>query len=409
MKKIILFLFTLSIVLWLSPIVLGQSVGDRVRLESSNPKGVPVHPGASDTSFVRWANDTVVKVLAAESQGKWFHISGDGKEGWVTKSYVTKIEDTDQDTEPAEAEAQVYVVGTWNLEWFDDAKGRGFPEYNHNGPKYGPRTLDDFKTIAGIITNQLLAKILVLDEINGRQNQASSVEMDRLVGCLGTNWSYEITKSGGAQRVAILYDSTTARKDFCAELNIPEEQVHGKGFFAREPLVAKFTFIDGQGHPKNDLVVVGIHLASGQELTENHNRAMDLLRTALKQKFADEPLLKGEKDVLVMGDFNADRYDDHPENIWVNYDLDGFNFKTMSPDQGEEYPATRMAGVPLFPRSKIDYILASGKDGGILDELVQWTAQVHTELLPAHFDDFRAHVSDHIPVTVRVRVVADDD
>jgi hypothetical protein len=53
--------------------------------------------------------------------------------------------------------------------------------------------------------------------------------------------------------------------------------------------------------------------------------------------------------------------------------------------------------------------LGLSRDGGILDELVQWTAQVHTELLPTDFNEFRKHVSDHIPVTVRVKVVQDDD
>ena len=64
---------------------------------------------------------------------------------------------------------------------------------------------------------------------------------------------------------------------------------------------------------------------------------MELLRAELKKQFANEPLLKGEKDVLVMGDFNADRYDNHVEDFWVNYDSDGFQFKTMSPEHGEDY------------------------------------------------------------------------
>lgn len=385
----------------------GQAAGDKARLESVNSKGVPVHASATDTGFVRWVNGTLVKVVAVE--GNWFHVSAEGKEGWITKNYVFKIDGPEADPEPTEAETPFYVVGTWNLEWFNDGKGRGFPEYNQHGPKYGPRTLDDFKMIAGIITNQLMAKVLVLDEINGRHDQTSSVEMDRLVTCLGTNWAYQLTRSGDAQRVAILYDSTAVRKDFCVELNLPDEKVEDKGIFEREPLVGKFTFLDGKGRPKNDLVVVGVHLASGQDLEKNHSRAMDVLRAELKRQFASEPLLQGERDVLIMGDFNADRYDSHVEDFWVNFDSDGLQFKTMVPEHGEDYPPTRMAGVPLFPRSRIDYILASGKAGGIIDDLVQWTAQVHTELLPTDFNQFREHVSDHIPVTVRVKVVADDD
>ena len=407
MKNRFLTLAALTFLLWLPQVILGQNVGDKARIESTNPKGVPVHASATDNGFVRWVNGTLVKIVSIDD--KWFQVSAEGKEGWVTKNYVFNIDGADSDPEPPEAEAQFYVVGTWNLEWFDDAKGRGFPEYNQHGPKYGPRTMDDLKTIAGIITNQLMAKVLVLDEINGMHDEASSVEMDRLLSCLGTNWAYQLTRSGGAQRIAILYDSAAARKDLCVELNLPDEKVEDKGIFERQPLVAKFTFLDGKGHLKNDLVVVGVHLASGQDLEKNHNRAMELLREDLKARFTNEPLLKGEKDVLVMGDFNADRYDKHAEDFWVNYDADGLQFKTMSPEHGEDYSPTRMAGVPLFPRSRIDYILASGKDGGILDELVQWTAQVHTELLPTDFNEFRKHVSDHIPVTVRVKVVADDD
>ncbi len=42
---------------------------------------------------------------------------------------------------------------------------QGFPE---TPGKYGPRTIADYQRIAGIITNRLLAKILVLNEINGK-------------------------------------------------------------------------------------------------------------------------------------------------------------------------------------------------------------------------------------------------
>ena len=37
---------------------LAQAVGDSVRLESSNPAGVPAHPADSDPSYVRWPNGT---------------------------------------------------------------------------------------------------------------------------------------------------------------------------------------------------------------------------------------------------------------------------------------------------------------------------------------------------------------
>jgi hypothetical protein len=65
--------------------------------------------------------------------------------------------------------------------------------------------------------------------------------------------------------------------------------------------------------------------------------------------------------------------------------------------------------VPLHPKSKIDYLMGSMRQGGIADELTQLTAEVHTHLTSGGFDDFREHLSDHIPVSVKVRLVADDD
>lgn len=46
---------------------------------------------------------------------------------------------------------------------------------------------------------------------------------------------------------------------------------------------------------------------------------------------------------------------------------------------------------------------------GLEDKLVQLLGEVHHGLLSIGFDDFREHLSDHIPVTVRVLVAADDD
>lgn len=113
----------------------------------------------------------------------------------------------------------------------------------------------------------------------------------------------------------------------------------------------------------------------------------------------------GERDVLLAGDLNASRYDSHQEGFWSNFDPNGFRFKTLSPEDGTEYPGTRLAGVPLFPRSQIDYLLASGSVGGLTDELVQLVGHVHTELLPANCNDFRRRFSDHLPVTVRIMVI----
>lgn len=385
-----------------------QEVGDTVRLESSNPQGVPVHPAAGDMSYVRWANGTVATVTAIDPATGWFRVESAGNVGWVTRRYLTVIPGEPPEAEP-ENEILSYVVGTWNLEYLHNTRSRGFPEYIHGGPRYAPRTDADYQRIAQVVTTQLFAQILVLNEINGRGGTTRSDELDRLIGFLGLNWAYELTRSGRNQRVAILYDTQVVRRDGCVEIAVAEERLNRKDIFDKDPLACLFTFLDAGGQARNDVLVVGLHLASGQDRVRNHNRAMEVLRGRLQQAFADGTFPAGETDILIGGDLNASRYDNRIENFWEGYDAGGFAFVTLSPADGTEYPGTRLAGVPLFPRSQIDYLIASGVTGGLAGDLVQSVGHVHLEVLVGGFDDFREHVSDHIPVTVRIRVVDDDD
>lgn len=390
--------------------VLAQNVGDTVRLESTNSAGVPVHPAAGDQSYFRWPNGTVAVVRAIDPVTRWFRVESSGGVGWVTKSYLTVIPtEPDSEIEAPGNEIQTYVVGTWNLEHLRDGASRGFPENTYGGPSYGPRTNADYQRIALTITSQLFAKILILNEINGRSGSTRSDEVDRLLGFLGNNWAYELTTSGRSQRIAILYDTSAVRRDNCTEFTVAEQRIQGKDVFERDPLACMFTFLDDNAQPKNDLMVVALHLASGQALNQNHNAAMTILRDRLHQAFTDGSFPAGERDILIGGDLNASRYDNAQEDFWEGYDNHRFNFVTLAPRDGTEYPATRLAGVPLYPRSQIDYLIASGTTSGLTEELVQSVAHVHLELITAGFDEFREHVSDHIPVTVRIRVVPDDD
>lgn len=386
--------------------LLPQVVGDQVKMESTNPLGPPVHPAAGNNSFVRWANGTMGVVTAVDAATGWLQVRANGQSGWVVRTYLTVL--ATEPEQPTPAEIPFVVVGTWNIEYLADDKTRGFPENGQGGPSYAPRTLDDYRYIAEIITSKLFARVLVLNEINGK-NDGTSAEMDRLVGCLGPTWKYRQGTSGGSQRITVLHDSSVARLVKWVEVTVPEVEIQKSDIFARDPVLGKFLLLDASGKPKNDFVVVGVHLASGQQLNTNHNAAMGTLRTLLKELIATDPDLVGERDVLIMGDFNASRYDAKQEDFWTGYDSDGFNFRTLSPDDAEDYPGTRLAGVPLIPQSRIDYILASGQAGGMLDHIVQLVAQVHTELLPDVFTEFRRRASDHLPVTARVLVTQDDD
>lgn len=386
-----------------------QQVGDRVVMSSANQTGVPVHPADADPSFVRWPNGTTATVTAIGPQSQWRRVEANGVSGWIVRTYLTVLPpESDVEPEAPENELPTYVVGTWNLEWLHNNKQRGFPENTNGGPTYGPRGDDDYRQIAQTIRDRLAARIMVLSEINGATETRSN-ELDRLVAQLGGAWTYYLAPHGGQQRLAILFDSSAARRNRCIEIAVPVMRVQNKDIFDRDPLVCAFSFLDQNSAARNDLLVVAVHLASGQHLVQNHDSAMALLASRLRTVTTDGTFSSGERDVLVAGDFNASRYDNRIESFWTDLQPSGFRLRTLSPEDGDDYPGTRLAGVPLAPRSQIDYIMASARTGGLIDEIAAPIAQVRVDLLPTDVNVFRRHLSDHIPVTIRIRIVPDDD
>ena len=408
MRKINLFLIICLCIPTFFSNSFGQQPGDKVLLSSTNQQGVPVHPEAGNNQYVRWENGTIATIEQIDSRTGWFKVTVLNRSGWVTKKYITVIPDEDDGEQPEGTEIPSYVVGTWNLEHFRSGAQRGFPEYNYGGPKYPARTNEDMQYIAQVIENQLLARLLVLCEIGGNQD-GHSPELERLITFLGTEWTYQLGSTGGSQRIAFLYDSTNFKQKKYFEIEVAKRRVQDADIFYRDPVACLFSCLDNDGNERNDFIVIGIHLASGQGKNTNHNEAMKILKERLKNALNDETFPNGENDVLIMGDFNANRYDSSQENFWTGYDENALSFVTLSPEDGEEYSGTRLAGVPLFPKSKIDYILASGTSNGMTNSLVQLLGHVHTELLTIGFDEFRKRASDHLPVTVRIRVSDDDD
>jgi len=169
-----------------------------------------------------------------------------------------------------------------------------------------------------------------------------------------------------------------------------------------------FTFLHS-GQPMNDLLIVGLHLASGQHLTKNHDKAMEVLRRKLDEARAEGTVLPAQEfDLLIGGDLNASKYDNKVEQFF-----DDMNTGDWAVLAGAAYPATRLAGVPLTPRSQIDYLIVTRKTAtrsGLLgEEITAPEAAVHQELANGQWDQFRRVFSDHFPVTTCVGVMADND
>jgi hypothetical protein len=255
----------------------------------------------------------------------------------------------------ASAQQLEYVVGTWNLEHFHEGADRGFPENTSGGPSIAARGDAEYAFIANTIKG-LEARILVLEEINGKTVTVSdedntdevekSPELERLKQFLGNGWDYVIGSSGGAQRIAILFNTEFARLNEACETSFRNNKIQGKSVFDRQPLYGHFTFLEN-GQARNDLVVVGVHLASGQHLNVNHDNAMTKLVKEIDASRAEEFCVpKREFDVLITGDFNANRFGGPVEKFWDKMETAGWDVLANEPS----YPATRLSGVPLQQR-----------------------------------------------------------
>ena len=222
-------------------------------------------------------------------------------------------------------------------------------------------------------------------------------------------YSADAASSGNSQRVAFVYDTRFVRPNAVTEIEVDRIEIQGKDIFDRDPLVGHFTFlVEGTDH--NDLLVVGLHLASGQHNNRNHDAAMTRLLRELDQLRAEGTVLQaGEFDILLAGDLNANMFDNKVEEFFTSMDSGDWDVLAEAP-----YPATRLSGVPLQPRnSRIDYIIASRVNGvqrGLSgEEITASAATVHQDLADDDWDTFREQFSDHFPVTTCVGVVADAD
>lgn len=305
---------------------------------------------------------------------------------------------------------ECYTVATWNLEYYSFSRTRGFPEYTRGGPTYPAREAQQRKAVAKAIRTGINAKIVVLNEIDGKGLENGLTILGDLVKSLGSAWKYRIGTEGRNQRIAVVWDSRFARLNAFKEIMVEEVTVDKKDIFERDPLLAHFTLLK-DGEPMNDLLVLGLHLASGQHMVLNHDAAMARLRRELKVLRGNDPVLPAsEADILIAGDLNANAFDNHLEQFFEDFNRG--NWRVLAKEAS--YPATRLSGVPLNYGDPIDYVLATAKSnefGGLLgEEVLETEAKVWTDLIEdGDFAKFREIYSDHLPVSVCVRLMKDTD
>jgi len=302
----------------------------------------------------------------------------------------------------ADDEPTTYTIGTWNVARLSLSKR-------------GKKIIPD---VANVIANKLNAKIMILNEVSGDKVEGEPVRESKTIMKLieeldnyGGDYGYIITASGGSGlRVAILFDKNCVELNAEDELDIPEEKVQNQDIFSRNPLVARFTFLKDSVR-MNDLLVVGLHLASGQRLIKNHTAAMDELLGQLSDLRAEGKICPDDEyDILVAGDFNSDFIAEKQRVIldeWFKEDYD-----VLATDN---YPCTNLNGKELRPYSRLDYMIVSSfnsEHNGLYGEEIDVPEATVWYSLAGENEDwvsYKENFSDHFPVTVKVKVMDDTD
>lgn len=301
-------------------------------------------------------------------------------------------------------------LGIWNIEKLSTRELRGFPELK-GANSLQPRTDVELDQIAAYIEDTLNVDALVVTEIDADDTESGtafkprSVQLTHIAEAMGSQWKYLLGRSGGDLRIGFVYNSDRIGLKRIVELPAPEFEVQGDDVFDRDPLLLWITLKKENGDDGADILLVGLHLKSGQDYKHNHLAAVaklvgDLKTPAVREGLGLPRTQSGENDLIVLGDLNDSSHDDNGFRFIFTY-LESQGFRHMGSTLNP-YPETRVNG------SQIDHMFLSAdifNDAYVLESFA-----VHgvpdTE---AARRDYRQVFSDHFPLTIDLRSIEDDD
>ncbi len=303
---------------------------------------------------------------------------------------------------PALTLADVKVT-TWNIEHLGST-GRGF------GGGFGAgsiplRSNSQLRDIADFIKDDLEADVLAAQEIAKTGPNHTSLELDRIVDRLGDNWSYILADEPAVSEMGNGFiwnkDKVTVLEAFT--ISMPNIELAGKNLFDRMPMALYFETKESGETNRNDMVLINVHMASGQTNDENHAIAMIALEHALTRVLKDNEVI--ESDRVILGDFNDNPHKltaaDNPKFIKTLYQhMETKKYTDIVP---ASFEFTRM---DANLGSLIDHILVNNSAS---NDIVSTEAERFTPGDSSTFADWRQTFSDHFPLSFILDVKADTD
>lgn len=301
-------------------------------------------------------------------------------------------------------------VTTWNIEHLG-TDGRGFGG-GYGGGVLPLRTDAQLVDIGIFIRDTLKSDLIALQEIGLTYEEdgvSKSAELDKIVDEMGDNWKYYLPPKhdnhhDGSMYVGFLWNSTRVRALTTGPLYVPNLEMAGKALFDRTPVIGYFEALK-DGESKNDFLLINVHLASGQHNDENHLIAMTLIQYRLNNALKEFQIK--ESDRIILGDFNDNPYAKSSTGslIHTNALYLHMEFKTFNDFVTSDFHSTRM---DQNLKSIIDHILINKS----ARRHVRQSSKAEIWLPangPLSFAQWRRTYSDHFPISIDIKVSADDD
>ncbi|MFX0133497.1 MAG: hypothetical protein ACFFDN_07635 [Candidatus Hodarchaeota archaeon] len=290
-----------------------------------------------------------------------------------------------------------YQICCWNLEHFSSTASRGFPE----SPGIPPRTEEQLNALVSKLTNEIIAEIYLFSEIEEENYLAN------LVNKMGPYWKYDIGISGSQQKTAFVWNTKAVKEIKAGDILISDtffdsSRNRDREIFDRDPQLLHIVFLDEQGNEKNDALLIGLHMISGERWNKERQRGMEILLNRLPNFLSDNGFDTNEKDIIFLGDLNDDTflkfYDTRPDDQQLQFLFPYMVSKGYIALVNQSYPGTRISG------RQIDHIIISSDFD---PECIMNVAKI---LVPSiDYNQYRVKLTDHFPVLVNVTMHEDDD
>lgn len=204
--------------------------------------------------------------------------------------------------QPPPPEEINYQICCWNLEHFSPTAKRGFPEAS---PRIDPRTEEQLNALAAKIRDEIKAEIYLFSEIENEAYLANFVQK------IGADWKYDIGISGSNQKTAFVWNTKAVKVIKGGDVVITDTFTASgreREIFDREPQLLHVVFLDSEGNEKNDVLLIGFHMLSGERWNKQRQKGMEILLNGLPNYLSTNGFDASEKDLVFLGDLNDDTF-----------------------------------------------------------------------------------------------------